>query len=146
MKMILTMLFTLAIGVVKSQSSEITIEKSAYLTLNQMPPYLFFFELVPYQARGKISFYSDHMHYVPKKCFPDKLDRLAKLEFFPCNNHVISEIQLPYSEIKKVRRGYRLGILVPNMLVLKDDRGNKYRFQFWGRGKVIKLIKNYKEY
>jgi hypothetical protein len=106
-----------------------------------MPPYLFFVELLPFQARGELAFYSDYIAFKPKDCFSPGLDKLAKAEMFPCNNHLIKELRINFSEIKKIRRGYRLAILVPNMLVIKDREGRKFRFQVWGRGKLVKFVK-----
>ena len=113
----------------------------AHLTLAQMPPYLFFLDLLPYQARGEMKVFQDHLEYSAKSCYPAGFDQLARIEMFPCYNHVIKDIHIDYGQIKKIRRGYRLAILVPNMLVIKDQNDNKYRFMVWGRGRIVKYIK-----
>lgn len=140
MKLLCLCLMTVS-GLCWSQTPQPEMVRTAHLTLNQMPPYLFFLELLPYQARGELKLFQDHLEYSAKSCFPAGFNQLARIEMFPCCNHLIKDIHINYGEIKKIRRGYRLAILVPNMLVIKDQNDNKYRFMVWGRGKIVKYIK-----
>ena len=62
---------------------------------------------------------------------------------FPCNNHLIKNINLNFSEIAKIKR-HNFLFVIPNRIFVKATNGDAYLFVTFKRRYIINTYKKYK--
>jgi hypothetical protein len=100
-------------------------------------PLPFLFETI---VGGNLKVNQESISFIPFQCSED--DKNAS-SLMPCNDHLIKNVILNFSDVTKIKRRSFL-FLFPNRIFVKKSTGEAYIFTTYRRRSIIDNYNNYK--